>query len=139
MAFETIFLVVLIFSLVLGNALLSFFSISKRSLVASNSMTLVPLLSSNEKTQSADLHSGSFNNKIFLLAKQISVLNEKVSKFDDFKQNIRIEIKALSEMMEEFMEKQKKGKNNVKSQPKEQSKEDQLSTKDMHKIIFNSR
>ncbi|GEM_PF-3353734 len=142
MAVETFFLVVLVVALVIGNILLGFFPSSKKGQIVilgqgSNPQSTARVQNSVQTTEvfspgAAD----AFNQKILLVARQLALLNQKVSKLENATANNRVEMKGIMEILGELQEKNLTVKaKKFSKKPKEKD----LSTKEMHKIIYRSR
>lgn len=137
---ETVFLVVLIISLAIGNLLLSFIPTPKGS---SGGNKEVLVLDSGEPPQNfvspgtgsdvALSNISALNSKINLLAQQMDGISQKVRKFDHFRANSAIELTAIREILTELQHK-------YITVPARQKKSGEgLSAKEMHKIIYRSK
>lgn len=144
MVFETIFLGVLVVSLLIGNLLLGFFSssiigkpkpIQFHEIVREKPNGFSPL---EQGFLSSEYFSKieSLNQKILLLNKQLIALNGKFSSFENFRANTGIELKGVMEILAELQKKNLtvKSKKYLKAKKNEQD----LSTEQMHKIIYRS-
>jgi len=147
MALETVFLVVLVTALFIGNALLSLIpgngSIRKSNLDQTMIISDEPV-AQNEVSKQTEISTESqsvlfsnfnaLNNKLNILISHIEDQNLKLRKLDHFRANTSIEMGALKEIIVELQNKyltasSKKVKNSKKK----------LSTNQMHKIIYRSK
>lgn len=146
MVVETVFLVVLVVSLVIGNVLLSFipsngsngknFSgqkhVSGKLMSASSDLPVLPV----QNFAHLDVLSSNFsalNTKMNLVVKQMEQLNSKLRRFDNFRANTEIEVKALKEIIVELQNRY------ITVPSKKVENGENPSASEMKKLIYRSR
>ena len=147
MSVETVFLVVLVVALFIGNMLLSFIPTQGRAKNGGLQTQLLapsaPVFGGSDlplnRPQNFLGESGvvlsnvkALHNKITLLSNQVELIDSNVKKFDNFRANTSVELVAMKEILIELQNKY------ITAKAKTASPKD-LSGKEMHRIIYRSK
>jgi|SRR3989344_5827456 len=150
MGVETVFLIVLIIALIIGNALISFLSGEKMQEKAKKETDDFPIVH-EPAPKSAELmmissHLRGLQEKLSVMNKKLASLEEKIEnggidpqtkerirKFDHFRASAQADIQGLKEIVLEMKER-------ASSKPKKGHKDDEkdISDNEMHGIIYRS-
>ncbi|MDO8634181.1 MAG: hypothetical protein Q7K34_02715 [archaeon] len=136
MGVETVFLVVLVVALGIGNVLLSLFFEEKPGVFAQKpkNVTNTKDFDSTSISVQPGLENVSANQKFLLISRRLADIDAKVHKLDNFRGNTQVELKGLMEILAELQD-----KNLTVRAKKFQKSEPELSTHEMHEIIYRSR
>ncbi|MBI4044246.1 MAG: hypothetical protein HY392_00890 [Candidatus Diapherotrites archaeon] len=137
MGVETVFLEVLVVALGLGNVLLSLFFEGKPRVFPENSWKNA-LAEESPAVNPAGVQQGvenaAINQKLVLITRRLADIDSKLHTLDNFRANTRVELKGLMEILAELQDKNLtiRAKTFRKNEP-------ELSTRQMHEIIYRSR
>lgn len=148
MSLTTVFLGVLAFALILGNFFLSLIQPAEGEITKEKGESHKKNFSqSNEELRAEKAIASStkeeLNERLF---HKTLALEAKLGKIDNFRANTEIELKAMKEILLELQKngitakskKPEKKKSKEKIKAKKQKNAGNLTTKDLHKIIFRS-
>lgn len=135
MSVETVFLTVLVIALGIGNILLSLFFEEKPQAFSQSGKEYhkASIIDSAIQT-SSDVENASVNQKFLLVSRRLADIDAKIHKLDNFRGNTQVELKGIMEILAELQD-----KNVTVKAKKFEKKEPQLSTQQMHQIIYRSR
>jgi len=146
MALITVFLMVLIFSLVIGNALLFFARPSKEQVVMAQMplsvMAAAPVLSQapiEKKIELAHMRIQDIENKTAMMdQKEILLMKKRIEKMDNFCSTAEAEIIGIKEILEEMQN------NNITIKAREfknskEIKSLKVTPEELHKLVFRSK
>ncbi|MEK7540138.1 MAG: hypothetical protein AAB558_02730 [Patescibacteria group bacterium] len=136
MGVETIFLTVLVVALGIGHALLSLFFEERTDVFAQKPANGGKAQAFDSAFISAQpgLENVSANQKFLLISRRLGDIDAKLHRLDNFRGNTQVEQKGIMEILGELQD-----KNVTVKARKFQKTGPELSTRQMHEIIYRSR
>ena len=146
MALITVFLLVLIFSLIMGNALLFFVRPSKEAVIMQMQESVVsvpvPMVSQapmEKKIELAHMRIQDIENKTAMMdQKEILLMKKRIEKMDNFCSTAEAEIIGIKEILEEMQNNNITIKARVFKNSSE-IKSQKVTPEDLHKLVFRSK